>query len=335
MKKTVVLIMIALLCAGMSAHAGYVTNSVSEIQVPLSGDGYDRYLSGFDYDSSGNIIAYTGKNLVKVSATGAFLGNIYEDGPSLGGSFVKVDRANGKIYFGEASTGTIRSINIDGSGISTIATINNNYDMVIDSSGRLLVSASEDWTTTDLWAITLGSGGVTTSHFGSFNGAAGALALAADGSLYYGTAGSYGTPAGAQSIYSWSTAALNSAIGGGAALAASSDSLVIDHINNVAGLAIDGTGALYFATAQGSPSCIWKVADGDKTEIAHTSTSSYMTTLRYNPLTGNLDANVGFIGTARGVVASVNPVPEPSSCLALASLGMAGLAIRRRRSLRA
>ena len=324
------------ICLSAVAQAGYVQNSVSEISMPITGSGWNAYLGGFDYNSSGNIVAYTGRDVVEVSPTGTILRTLYSGSSTLAGAFVKVNPSTGNIYFGESSEGTIKVMDSNGGGPTTLLTLANNYDMVIDSSGRLLVSAaSADWSSTSLWSVNAGTGQATL--FGNISGPSGPLAIGADGALYYGTATADWASTGTQSIFSWSSALLDAATGGGSALSTANATSVIDGTHNVCSMAFDGDGNLYYSTSQAAPAGIWKVSGGSQSLVttANPQGFNWLTTLRYNPGTGYLDVNVGgaYDGQANpiGVIASVNPVPEPSCIAALACLTALAGAIRRRR----
>ena len=201
------------ICLCGASHAGYVNGSLSGITVPVTGSGYSAYLGGFDYAPNGNIIAYSGKSVVEVTSTGTPVRTLYTSPTTLASSFLKVDSANGKVYFGESSTGTIKSVNLDGSGQRDVATIDFNYDMVIGPSGQLLVSASSgDWSSTYLYSLNAATGAA--SLFGTVAGPSGPLTLGADGSLYYGTASSDWNATGTQGILSWTSSLLNDALAG-------------------------------------------------------------------------------------------------------------------------
>jgi hypothetical protein len=318
------------------ANAGAVNGSLSEITVPVTGSGYSAYLGGFDYAPNGNIIAYSGKSVIEVTPTGTVVRTLYTSSTTLASSFLKVDGTNGKVYFGESSTGTIKAVNLDGSGLRDVTTVNFNYDMVIGPSGRLIVSASSaDWSSTYLYSINAATG--ATSLFGTVAGPSGPLALGADGSLYYGTATGDWSATGTQGILSWSSSLLNDALAGTGSLSASNASSVIGNTDNVNSMAFDAAGRLYYTTSQQQPGRIWRVSGGSQELAAASNGQGYywLTTLRYNQATDQLAVNVGGvyddIGRNVGVIATV-PAPEPSALLALASFaGLAFAGVRRRK----
>ncbi|MDO8585573.1 MAG: PEP-CTERM sorting domain-containing protein [Armatimonadota bacterium] len=334
MKKIVFIVLpalVALLLCG-AAQAGYLNNSISETYVPVTGTGWNAYMGGFDYAANGNIIAYAGNDVVEVSGSGSV--SLYSTSTTLASSFLKRDPVSGKIYFGESSTGTINVMNSDGSDAHLLTALTNNYDMAIDSTGRLLVSAgSLDWSSTNLYSIDPLSG--SAYMFGSVSGPAGPLAVGADGALYYGTATSDWSATGTQSILSWSSDLLDQAIGGSASLSASNATVVVSGTDNVGSMTFDAAGNLYYSTSQGFPASIWKVSDGSQSLLTTANASQgyyWLTTLRYNEATGLLGVNVGGVydteGNPVGLVATTE-TPEPSALVALASL--AGLVAARRR----
>lgn len=328
---------VALLCVTMNvaAHAGYVQNSVSEISFPVTEGVYGAYLSGFDYAANGNIIAYAGTNVVEVNQSGTVIQTLYEGAYNSAASFVKVDRSTGKIYFGESYNGEIRVMNSDGSGQSLLATIANNYDMVIDSAGRLIVSAgSLDWTSTNLFSLNAAAG--DSYQFGSVSGPAGPMALSTTGDLYYGVT-TFGATSTTHTILSWAQSLVDSAITGGEAeaLSGANSTNVLTGDRGISGMAMDEAGHIYY-TSGGNPGGVWKVTDGSRSKMTQTDPNGYhwLTTLRYNQNAGTVGVAVGNTyddsGNPIGVIANV-VAPEPSSLLAFASFGGLAFAMRRRR----
>ena len=320
-------LVVALMCG--AAQAGYLNNSITETRVPISGSGYNAYMGGFDYDSNGDIVAYTGKAVVRVTERGTE--TLYSSTENLGSSFVKVDSSTGDIYFGESSNGTIKVIH--GGGAHTVATIANNYDMAIDQAGRLFISAANDmWT--ESYIYTIGANGVV--QIGTVDGPSGPLAIGANGDLYYGTASSDFYSYGTQGIMKWSSDLLNQALAGTASLSAANADSVISGTDNVSSMAFDANGTLYYTTSQQYPSTIWKVSDGSQRVLTGVNTAAgyhWLTTLRYDQTTGLLGVNVGGVyeGFPLGIVATTE-VPEPSALASLASFAGFAFLRRRRRS---
>ena len=109
----------------------------------ISGMGADSSGSIYYLETDGSFAAST--KLYKRTAAGGYATAtpLFNYGSALFGSFVTVQ--SGKVYFGENSANTIRSVNLDGTSPALIGTVVGNFDLAF-SGGSAFVSANPDTT---------------------------------------------------------------------------------------------------------------------------------------------------------------------------------------------
>jgi len=240
---------------------------------------------------------------------------LFSYGAFVFGSFVVVE--SGKVYFGESSRGTVRSVNLDGSGLALIGTVVGNFDMAFSGAGAF-VSANPDLTFANpqnqVVKLDLGTG-VTDVILDATPDFSGPLEFDASGALLYGAAKS-----SIGGIYGYSVAAVAGAIGASSiALTPPANRVVNNGANQF--LAFAGGSALWqddFSTLR-----LYDLATGTGATVA----STPHTMGHLDAEGGVLYANVTNFATTRSAVFAV--VPEPSATLLLA-LGVLAFARRRK-----
>ena len=281
----------------------------------ISGMGADSSGTVYYLESDGGSIAST--KLYKRTAAGGYATatQLFNYGSALFGSFVVVQ--GGKVYFGESSSNTIRSVNLDGTSPALIGTVVNNYDLAF-SGGSAFVSANPDTTFANpqskVSKIDL-STGATQVVLNATPDFSGPVEFDAAGNLIYGVAKS--TIGG---IYRYSAAAV------AAALSTSTPIVLTPPTGRV----IANGGNQYLAYAGGTS--LWQddftaltrydLGTGVGTAIG--TTTDTLGNLDYAGTT--LYTSVTNFSTNNSAIFAV--VPEPSSAVLLA-LGV--LALRRRR----
>ena len=281
-------------------------------------------ISGMGADSSGTVYylesdgaSTVSTKLYKRTAAGGYASatQLFNYGSALFGSFVVVQ--GGKVYFGESSSNTIRSVNLDGTSPALIGTVVNNYDLAF-SGGSAFVSANPDTTFANpqskVSKIDL-STGATQVVLNATPDFSGPVEFDAAGNLIYGVAKS--TIGG---IYRYSAAAV------AAALSTSTPIVLTPPTGRV----IANGGNQYLAYAGGTS--LWQddftaltrydLGTGVGTAIG--TTTDTLGNLDYAGTT--LYTSVTNFSTNNSAIFAV--VPEPSSAVLLA-LGV--LALRRRR----
>ena len=246
---------------------------------------------------------------------------LFNYGSPLFGAFVVVQ--NGQVYFGESSTGSIRSINPDGSGLVTLGSVTGAYDLAF-SAGNAFVSANPE---TDfakpprnkVYRFDLGTG-VADAILDTGGDYSGPIDFDGAGDLLYGGSGVVSV----RDLHAFSPAEVASAFGPTElALAPPSHRLIANGKN------------VYLAFAGGTS--LWK--DDFQTLTRHDLSDLRSETVGTTPNSlGNLDfaadglfTSVTDFSTGRSSVFEVASIPEPSPHL-LVTGAVTFLTLAQRRS---
>ncbi len=207
----------------------------------LIGDGFAQTgtlitptaFGSYDTLSTGQRVYFDGISFDLYDGAGGFLLNLGSLPASVFNSFIKVDPTGTFAIAGESSNGDIFRIALDGSGFSAIANLNFNYDGEFEASGNILVSAAlcGFGCGNDLLRVNTTSGLVT--PLAHVSGYSGPVAVAGNGDLLYGTAGSSITNGSA--LLRFPAASLNGSI----VLDETNATTMIDGLAGAASLAID------------------------------------------------------------------------------------------------
>lgn len=323
MKKTI--LVAALLCAASTALFAQTLNvtapGYSGTKLFDSTAGFT--ITGMAADASGDIYyietdgtGSAGTVLYKRTAVSGYAGALplFSFGSFVFGSFVTIEA--GKVYFGESSTGSIRSVNLDGSSPVLIGSVVGNFDMAFSAAGAF-VSANPDTTFANpqnrVVRLDLGTG-ATDLILDATPDYSGPVEFDGSGAMIYGVAnGAIG------GIYRYSAGQVAGAIGAGSfALSPPTNRIAASGANQ------------YLAHAGGD--ALWQV-DFDTLRLFDTASGTAATIASSPHTMGHLDAEGGLLfanvtnfGTRRSAVFAV--VPEPSSVLLLA---LGSLAFIRRR----
>ena len=181
------------------------------------GDGFAQTASqptpvafaSYDTLTSGERVVFDGLSIDLYDAGGGFVMNLATLGGFVFNSFVEVDPSETFAIIGESSNGDIMKVALDGSGYSTLANLNFNFTATFEDAGHVIVSAATCGfgCGNDLVRVDTSSG--ATTLLASVQGASGPVALADDGSLFYGTVDA-ANPASTNIIY-WTAAQLTGA----------------------------------------------------------------------------------------------------------------------------
>jgi hypothetical protein len=248
---------------------------------------------------------------------------LFDFGSAIFGSFVAFN--GGRVFFGESSTGVIRSINPDGTGVDPLGSVAGNFDVAF-TGGSLYLSHNPGGFTAqakvskfDLTAD--GGGGLMLTPadliIDTPTDYSGPVEFGPGGALFYGGSGSFGMP----NLFRFNAGEVAAANGAGPTLTLDAPHLFLANGANAA-LAFDGVDGLWhtnFGTLD--------VIDTDTSVSTPVGTTSDS----IGPLdftAGILFANVTKSSFDRSSVFAV--VPEPS-CATLALVGLTALGTRRRR----
>lgn len=244
---------------------------------------------------------------------------LFDLGTSIFGSFVAVN--GGKVFFGESSTGAIRSINLDGTGVDMLGTITGNYDLAFAGSSLYLSHKPGPGAVISKFELVAdGTGGLMFSAADTIidtsTDFSGPVEFGPAGSLFYG-----GTGFAMRDLFRFSAAEVAGAIGENSALALDNPHLFLANDVNGA-LAFSGVDELWQTN-----NTTLNVIDTDTKESTQVATTTnFMGQLDY--VDGKLIASVSNFGAGRSSVYAV--VPEPS-CALFAFVGLAALTTRRRK----
>lgn len=313
-------LLIAVLLVAAMAMPAIAGNLVAPAGYNLSEVTFTGFVGGFDVAPNGNFIVFEGQNVYEVTKSGSFVQNLYTFEDSVWGSFVRVDAAENRVYFGESGGGYIKSVGLDGSDVQDVARVPFNYDFALNPNGDAFVVAGSS-------VYLLGESGA--DEIACASGASGPLAFDSDGNLFYGTASSSFGEAGGQSIVEWTASQVAGAVGTGV-LTVDDGVTLLDDIDGPSGFAMDGS-ALYYTQSVQYPGRIMCYKNGASSLFATADTDagySWLTSIRTNSSNGAISVLVGTPTST--TISTLTPVPEPGSLLALA-LGLGGLFVRRRK----
>jgi len=321
---------VVLTCAAVNAAAlnapGFRT---TDIEVTLAPGGF---VGGFDVLPNGHFIINDGQTVREISQAGQADQVLYTFESPVYGSFVRYNAADGKIYFGESSTGAISKFTYSNpADVSLVTTIANNFDMDFRNGQPYVVASDSGWSNSKIYLI----GGSSDDLIASCIGPSGPMAFTSAGDLIYIPA-SYDITT---QILMWKSAQIAGAIGPTSLTWASAEPLHL--IEAGYGAALDSAGRLLFTNNSVGPAAI-QLYDGNAVNTFATfaqpgGTSPFISIVRQNATTGEYSAVVSYwdAGVSHTVISTMTPVPEPSSLLALCSLiglvGSAGLLRRSRK----
>ncbi|MFV1995486.1 MAG: PEP-CTERM sorting domain-containing protein [Verrucomicrobiales bacterium] len=136
---------------------------------------------------------------------------VFDFGARKFGAFVTT--TGGRVYFGESSDGSIRSIATDGSDPQLHANVPSIYSMAVSSSGKAYLSANGAGFGQGNLVLSLDLGlGTTTTLIDNTNDFSGPVTLDSSGNLYYGGTGSPFGPGAPGDIFRFSESALDNAL---------------------------------------------------------------------------------------------------------------------------
>ena len=322
MTKPIKITLFALLivCISASAFAAslYAPGlNCTDIQVTSGG-----FISGFDILPNGNYLINDGYTISEIVRDGSGKRMLYSYAAPVYGSFVRYNSADGKVYFGESSTGDVYSFTYSNpSDLGVFANVPNNFDMDFYNGIPYVVAADAFWQYSYIYKLD-GSG---TDAIVKAAGPTGPVAFDGTGNMFYIPA----TYDGPTNILEWSAAQVAGAVGSSCLVESDAQALV--GIESGYASTFDSDGGLLFSNNGLATSEIQVYKNGAVSKFAGFAEpggkNGYISVIRSNPVTNAVCAITSWrdeSGASRVVISSL-AVPEPSSILALCSLiGLAG-----------
>lgn len=305
-------VLACVICAGAHAAAMYSPGlNTIDLQVAVPAG---AFVSGFDVLPNGHCLVNDGRSIREVSPSTDR--TLYTFGGPVWGSFVRYNPADGKVYFGESSSGGIFAFSYTDPGdAALVANIPNNFDLDFRNGQPYVVASNAFWTESSIYAL----GETGSDLIASSDGPSGPLAFDADGSLVYIPA-SYGPTT---QIIRWSSAQVADALGAGAL--ARADAAVLAAIEGSYGCAfVDGR--LMFTNNAVTPNAIQVYEGGAVSTFATFAQPNalypFVSLVRKNSATGAVCALVSYYDSNWNsyTVISQMAVPEPSSIAVWCSL---------------
>ncbi len=226
----------------------------------------------------GSTLAFDGTNIRYQTADGILLRDYGGIGMQTFASFLEVSPDGAMAYFGESSTGAIRSLDLATGEFRVLATLPFNYDLAFDVVPGLAFSAASAFgsATNSVFLIDLVSG--QTSQVADIGGYSGPLEVDEFGNLYVAALpGSFPLPAGGTDVYRFDAAQVTS----GAILTDEVDGFLFSGgFNGMSSAAYDTTtNSLVVietnAGPTGSGSIVWKLDANGQRESAVAAVGGY------------------------------------------------------------
>lgn len=204
---------------------------------------------------NGNRVVFDGLSFDLYDSNNGFLLNLGSLPGFVFNSFVEVDPTQTFAVIGESSNGDLFKVQLDGSGVSTLANLNFNYDGVFESPSSMLISAATCGFGCGNDIVRLDTNSGATTLIANVTGPSGPVAMADNGDLYYGLVDL--VTANNDSIIRWTEAQMN----GGTPLSPADATTVFGGLAGIASMDVDPVfGNLFLAeTVFGGTSRILEV----------------------------------------------------------------------------
>ncbi len=248
----------------LSAVPGYRTFPV----VTAAGDpgAYSAGINAFDRDEGGTLYIFTQNQVIKDPAGTADVLFDYQTDATVYGSFITVRGET--VYFGESSTGTVRSVPSDGGPASRLFrvpgframpprmrtgldfTLTGNFACAFNSQSQMFLSANPGGFVPEN-KIYYWDGLSDPVIIADMGGYSGPIAFDRDDNLYYGFTN---YPAGPEDVVYFAAAEVGDAISSGVPLGSSDWTVLASGVDACSGLVLDDNGAqnLYSASSLGT-----------------------------------------------------------------------------------
>jgi len=191
------------------------------------------FFGSYETLPNGNRVVFDGLSFDLYDSNNGFLLNLGSLPGFVFNSFIEVDPTQTFAIIGESSNGDLFKVQLDGSGFTTLANLNFNFDGVFESPNSILVSAATCGfgCGNDVHRVDTNTG--ATTLLANVTGPSGPVAMADNGDLYYGLVDLV-TPDN-DSVVLWTEAQLN----GGALLSQADATTVFGGLAGISSMDVD------------------------------------------------------------------------------------------------
>ncbi|MEA1926750.1 MAG: hypothetical protein U9N73_00970 [Candidatus Auribacterota bacterium] len=214
-----------------SGTPGYMTVPI----VTINGDpsSWTSGIQSIDGDENGSVYLFGQNQYIWKKEPGSTTTVLYDYGSSVFGSFVKLQGE--KLYFGESTTGSIKSIPSGGGSADDLFTLANSYDCAFNSQSRMFLSANPSWSGNMLYVWWQGM--TDPQVIANVGDNSGPIAFDNNDNLYYGCSTTY--PPGPEDIVYFTAGQVSNAINTGIPLTSSDWTVYAAGVNAPGGLSFD------------------------------------------------------------------------------------------------
>ncbi len=191
------------------------------------------FFGSYETLPSGDRVVFDGLSFDLYDANNGFLLNLGTLPGFVFNSFIEVDPTQTFAVIGESSNGDLFKVQLDGSGFTTLANLNFNFDGVFESSNSMIVSAATCGfgCGNDVYRLDTITG--ATTPLANVSGPSGPVALADNGDLYYGLPDTVAP--NNDRVIRWTEAQMN----GGVLLSQDDAATVFDGLAGISSLDVD------------------------------------------------------------------------------------------------
>ena len=197
----------SLLALSIGASPGFAQDTVGSGFALAATQPTPAAFASYDTLPSGDRVVFDGLTIDLYDGAGGFVMNLATLPSFVFNSFVEVDPASTFAIVGESTNGDLYRVALDGSGYTTIANLNFNFDAAFENGNSIIVSAAlcGFGCGNDLVRVNTTTG--TTSLLAHVSGPSGPVAIDDAGSLFYATV-DIAMPNNTDIVY-WTPAQLN------------------------------------------------------------------------------------------------------------------------------
>ncbi|MEA1927017.1 MAG: hypothetical protein U9N73_02330 [Candidatus Auribacterota bacterium] len=224
---------------------GYMVRPI--VTIPGDSSTWTSGIQSIDGDENGSVYLFGQNQYILKKEPGSSATVLYDYGSSVFGSFVKLQGET--LYFGESTTGSIKSIPAAGGTADNLFTLANSYDCAFNSQSMMALSANPSWSGNMLYVWWHGM--TDPQVIANVGDNSGPIAFDNNDNLYYGRSTTY--PPGPEDIVYFTAAQVANAISTGTPLTSSDWAVYAAGVNAPGGMTFDQNAPVpdLFSTSSG------------------------------------------------------------------------------------